>query len=245
MEYRITTTTPAIVTRALNAAGDLLSGVGAQEQQVTQQQTTPTQAPTTAAEQKQGDQGDASRIIRGYAIVWNVPSVVLCDNFGTFVETIDRRALTPEKLATFDVRALLEHNPERLLARWRAGTGTLRLSIDDHGLAYEFDAPHTADGDTCLELVRRGDIIGSSFAYLADENSVIWGRDQDGTPTRLVTDITYMEDVSIVSRPAYNQTSVTARDLMQRGYTPNDRKAAEMAKYIASARREADVWKNL
>ncbi len=243
MEYRITTTTPAIVTRALNAAGDLLSGVGAQEQQVTQQQTTPT--PTTAAEQKQGDQVDASRIIRGYAIVWDVPSVVLCDNFGTFIETIDRHALTAEKLKTFDIRALLEHNPERLLARWRAGTGTLRLTIDDHGLMYEFDAPHTADGDTCLELVRRSDIIGSSFAYLCDEDSVIWGRDPDGTPTRLVTDITYMEDVSIVSRPAYNQTSVTARDLVKRGYTPNDTRAAEMAKYIASARREADVWRNL
>lgn len=241
MEYRITTTSPKLVTRALNAAGaDLFAGTGAAEQQ-----TPTTQAPTPATEPKDSDQGDASRIIRGYAIVWNVPSVVLCDNFGTFVETIDRHALTPEKLATFDIRALLEHNPERLLARWRAGTGTLKLSIDDHGLLYEFEAPRTPDGDTCLELVRRGDIIGSSFAYLCDEDSVIWGRADGGTPTRLVTSITYMEDVSIVSRPAYDQTSVTARDLIQRGFDPNDRKAAEMAKYIASARREADVWSNL
>ena len=244
MEYRITTTSPKLVTRALNAAGDLFSGTGAAEQQTP---TTPGTTPTTqaTAEKKQGDQGDASRIICGYAIVWNAPSVVLCDNFGTFIETIDRHALTAEKLKTFDIRALMEHNPERLLARWRAGTGTLKLTIDEHGLLYEFEAPHTADGDTCLELVRRGDIIGSSFAYLCDEDSVGGGRDPDGTPTRLVTDITYMEDVSIVSRPAYNQTSVTARDLVKRGYTPNDTRAAEMAKYIASARREADVWRNL
>ncbi len=226
MEFRITTNQPTVVKRAFEGA---VAGLTTEEKQ------------THLPEQEQSE----SRTVRGYAIVWGVPSVVLCDNFGTFIETIDRHALTPEKLKTFDIRALMEHNPERLLARWRAGTGTLKLTIDEHGLLYEFEAPHTADGDTCLELVRRGDIIGSSFAYLCDEDSVVWGRSADGTPTRLVTNITYMDDVAIVSRPAYNQTSVTASDLVKRGYQPNDTKATEMAKYIASARSEADVWKNL
>lgn len=166
-------------------------------------------------------QGQESRIIEGYAIVFGAESQILCDGYGYFVETIDRTALDEVKLKSFDIRCLLEHNPERLLARWRNGEGTLELSINAHGLKYRFEAPNTTDGDTALELVKRGDIFGSSFAYLADEDSVVWGKKPDGTPTRHVTNIRYMEDVSLVSRPAYMQTEVSCRDLEKRGYKPN------------------------
>ena len=73
--------------------------------------------------------GTESRVIEGYAIVWGVESQILCEGFGVFIEIIDRGALTPETLATFDIRFLLEHNPNRLLARWREGNGTLACHV--------------------------------------------------------------------------------------------------------------------
>lgn len=200
--------------------------------------------------------GNDSRTIEGYAIVFGVESQVLCDGYGYFIETIDRKALDEAKLNTFDIRCLLEHNPERLLARWRNGEGSLQLSIDNHGLKYRFEAPNTPDGETALELVKRGDIFGSSFAYLADENSVVWGKKADGTPTRHVTNIRYMEDVSLVSRPAYMQTEVSCRELLERGYKPVDDKPDQRAvgafendeakqRYIAESRKEAnDIFNN-
>lgn len=191
--------------------------------------------------------GSESRTIEGYAIVFGVESQILCDGFGVFIETIDRGALTPEKLATFDIRCLLEHNPNRLLARWREGSGTLQLWLDDHGLKYRFEAPETPDGETALQLVKRGDIFGSSFAYLADENSVEWGKKPDGTPTRLVKSIRHMEDVSLVSKPAYLQTEVSCRALVQRGYTPQDghgdfKSEQERKAYFEASRKAAQVF---
>ena len=51
------------------------------------------------------------RTIEGYAIVFNEPSNVLCDGYGTFIETISPTAINEEKLRQWDIRALLEHNP--------------------------------------------------------------------------------------------------------------------------------------
>lgn len=195
--------------------------------------------------------GTESRTIEGYAVVFGVESQILCDGFGVFIETIDRAALDEETLKTFDIRCLLEHNMNRLLARWRNGEGTLQLSLDDHGLKYRFEAPHTPDGDTAIELVRRGDIFGSSFAYLADENTVIWGKKDDGTPTRRVMKIRHMEDVSLVSKPAYLQTEVTSRGLQERGYKPQEPQPGDFADakakkaYIDQSREAANVFKGL
>ena len=98
-----------------------------------------------------------------------------------------------------------------------------------------------AEGKRFGEALRRGDIIGSSFAYLCDERSVKWGKAEDGTPTRLVTDITYMEDISVVSRPAYDQTSVTCRFLSQLPADQDEEKKRKMLeKYISEQREVAE-----
>lgn len=185
------------------------------------------------------------RTISGYAIMFNVASQLLSDGFGRYVEYISDTALTQDDLSKFDVRALLEHDANRLLARWKRGEGTLKLEVDEIGLKYTFEAPHTPDGDTALELVKRGDLFGSSFSFLPDEESVIWGEDASGYPTRTITKIIYLDDVSIVSNPAYLQTSVSANELRARGYKPNDvTETDEMKEYISSARKAADEAAN-
>lgn len=153
-----------------------------------------------------------SRRIAGYAIVFDSESRVLCDWGGEFVETIEREAVSEELIANADVKCLLNHNREALLARSNKGEGTLTLTIDEVGLRYEFDAPNTVDGDKVLEWVRRGDIVGSSFAFsCAGEDACRYYEDADGMLHRVVRRITGLYDVSPVIDPAYTQTSVEAR----------------------------------
>lgn len=149
------------------------------------------------------------RHIQGYAIVWGVESRVLCDWDGEFVEIIENGAVDNELLQRSDVKALFNHMRDYLLARYTNGEGTLSLTIDERGLRYDFDAPETTWGNDVLELVRRGDLRGSSFAFTADD--VAYSQRPDGTRVRRVRKLSGLYDVSIVVDPAYTQTSVDAR----------------------------------
>ena len=156
-----------------------------------------------------------SRTIEGYAIVFGQESEVLFDKSKRrrFIEIIQPGAVTQELLERSDVKALLEHNSERMLARSFNGKGTLTLSVDSHGVKYRFDAPATQDGDYSVEMVRRGDLFGSSFAYATDEKNVRYEKRADGMLMRYVNKIEWIGDVSIVSDPAYMGTDVTVRSL--------------------------------
>lgn len=157
-----------------------------------------------------------TRTIEGYAVVFEKESRVLFDKTKKrfFVEVIKRGAVSNEDLKQWDIKALAEHDPSRLLARSVNGKGSLTLSVDDYGVKYRFEAPNTTDGDTVLELVKRGDLFGSSFAYITDENNnVKYERKTDGTLHREVGKILRMFDVSVVSDPAFFGTDVQARSL--------------------------------
>lgn len=163
------------------------------------------------------EDGSDTRTIEGYAIVFNQRSQLLRDwNVYRMVEeVIPSSALEAVTLNACDVVADLEHNPSRMLARNNKGQGTLTLSLDEKGLMYRFEAPHTVDGDYALEMVKRGDLFGSSFAYSTDEQAnVSYTKDGD-TLVRTVNKIDAIYDVAIVANPAYLQTSVQARSLEQ------------------------------
>ena len=97
-----------------------------------------------------------------------------------FVEVIERSAVTDELLDSCDIRALVEHNNQRLLARSNKGKGTLQLDIDDHGLKYRFVSPNTTHGNDIVEMVKRGDISGSSFAFRSSHENVKWEKESTG-----------------------------------------------------------------
>ena len=157
------------------------------------------------------------RQISGYAVVFNQQSQILYDatNNRMFKEIIDTRAITPELLKRSDVKCVLEHNPEKLLARCKNGTGTLSLRIDTRGLFYYFEAPHTADGDFALEMIKRGDISGSSFKFTASPNDCTWTK-QGEIWMRKVNKLSGLYDVSIVTDPAYTETSVSVEGMRKR-----------------------------
>ena len=165
--------------------------------------------------------GDAApkiegRTIDGYAIVFNQRSEVMLDwtdeGIRRFVEVVDPSAVDEALLLSSDIRALIEHNRERLLARYNKGVGTLSLTIDEHGLRYSFDAPNTADGDYAVEMVGRGDISGSSFAFRVKDSDTEWAK-EGSLWVRTIKRFSLLRDVTITTDPAYTQTEVSVRNL--------------------------------
>lgn len=141
---------------------------------------------------------DALRKIKGYAIVFNA----LSQDLGGFREIIKPSAVDRTLSEALDVRALVDHDSGKVIGRTRSGT--LALRKDKKGLRVEIDPANTTAGRDILESVQRGDVSGMSFSFrtLTDE----W-RMEDGETIREVLDMTISE-VSIVSFPAYQQTSV-------------------------------------
>ena len=139
----------------------------------------------------------------GYAAAFNR----LSQNLGGFVER-GAPATFRSRLNQSDVRALFNHEPDHLLGR--SSTGTLRLSEDDHGLRYEVDLPATTLGRDVAELLRRGDISGSSFGFrtISDE----WGETDDGYPLRTLTEVA-LRDGGPGTCPAYSSTEASLRSL--------------------------------
>ena len=157
------------------------------------------------------------RIIDGYGIVFNQESRVMYDveRKLSFIEIIEKEAVTEELLRSCDIKAVLEHDKRRLLARYRYGNGSLSLTLDDYGLRYSFESPRTVDGDFAIEMINRGDIFGSSFAYYVDDKdkSKVTYSKKDGLLLRTVHKIDYISDISPVSDPAFYGTDVTVRSL--------------------------------
>ena len=150
---------------------------------------------------------DESRHIEGYGSVFNSRSLDL----GGFQEIIAPGAFDGV-IERSDVKALLDHNAERgILARSRNGKGSLSLELDERGLKYSFDAPHTNLGDEVVEGLKRGDYSQSSFSFTVESES--WTKEEDGSYLRTINKIGNLYDVSIVANPAYTDTSVALRSL--------------------------------
>ena len=151
-----------------------------------------------------------SRHVEGYAIVFDSRS----EDLG-FYEYIDRGAVSQELVDSCDIFALLNHDDEKVLARSNQGVGSLTLTVDEHGLKYEFDAADTQLGNDLLEYLKRGEITTSSFAFYVDPSdpeAETWER-KDGTNYRYIHKIAYIGDVSPVWSAAYSATSVSQRSL--------------------------------
>ena len=160
--------------------------------------------------------GNESRTIEGYAIVFGVESRILSDYWDNYREIIEPGAITEERLKEMDIKMTMYHNREKILARSTNGEGTLKLSVDDVGVKYSFEAPNTVDGDTALELVKRGVLSGSSFMFWTDERNVNYERRSDDIMLRRVKTIGMIYDMTIAADPAYEQTTVAAREAYSR-----------------------------
>ena len=185
--------------------------------------------------------GQESRTIEGYAIVFGVRSQLLFDWYDRYYEVIEPGAIDEARLREMDIKMTIFHDREMLIARSNKGVGTLKLTVDEIGVKYEFDAPRTSAGETALELVKRGDLAGSSFTYWSDEkSSVHYDMTEDDILVRHVDRIDKVYEMTIASDPAYVETSVTAREIEAAGiHLPEtDEQKREAAERAAAQLRE-------
>ena len=167
-----------------------------------------------------------SREIEGRPIVFGVRSVNLTPWSSTrkVYEILEPGCISRELLAKSDVILNLNHSnmvPD-VLGRFRnSDKDTLSLELRGDGIDCRCDLPKTNNANDALELMKRGDITGMSFAFEDDwedsENGVSYEKTndiEDGKEVwlRHVKKITGLYDVAIVTHPAYEQTTVGLRE---------------------------------
>lgn len=154
----------------------------------------------------EGENGE--KIITGRPIVYEAKT-----DLGYFDEVIARGALDGADLR--DVRFLVNHNTSMIpLARSRRNNGnsTMKLSTDFDGMNMDFvklDVENNSDARALYSAVQRGDITGMSFMFSIDAQE--WLDLESDHPTRRITKIGKVVEVSAVTFPAYDSTEISAR----------------------------------
>ncbi len=147
--------------------------------------------------------------LTGRPIVYNSRT-----DLGWYDEIIEGGALDRTDLK--DVRFLVNHNTDMIpLARSRNNNenSTMQMSVDADGMniRVDLDTENNADARSLYSAVSRGDISGMSFMFSVDKDS--WEDQQSEHPTRRINEIGRVFEVSAVTFPAYNATSINARGL--------------------------------
>ena len=175
---------------------------------------------------REGEGQEESRTVVGTPIVFGVRSVNLTpwSSYREVYEVMEPGCISDQLLRESDVILNLNHNSSVLnvLGRCKNGEGTLKLTKNLRDIGCECDLPKTNAGNDSLELIKRGDITGMSFAFDDDwedsENGVSYERIEERNDKgkevwlRHVKKVTALYDVSIVTHPAYEQTSVATRE---------------------------------
>lgn len=146
-------------------------------------------------------------IITGRPIVYNSRT-----DLGFFDEIIESGALDNTDLT--DVRFLVNHDVSKIpLARSRRNNGnsTMHLTVDTLGMGIRvtLDTENNSEARALYSAVQRGDITGMSFMFgIRGEK---WDDLESDHPTRRITDISTVVEVSAVTFPAYDATEINAR----------------------------------
>lgn len=147
--------------------------------------------------------------IDGRAIVYDTPT-----DMGWYTEIIDKGALDSTDLK--DVRLLVNHNTDMIpLARSRNNTdnSTMQFTVDEEGMLIRanLDTENNADAKSLYSAIERGDISGMSFMFTVDGDT--WEGEESEHPTRHITSLRRIFEVSAVTFPAYEATTLEARGL--------------------------------
>jgi len=150
-----------------------------------------------------------SGVIQGHAAVFGQEANI----GGWFIEVIERTAF--DKTDFRDVVMTVNHNLQSIpLARSRNNNAnsTLQLSVDDRGLFTRsvLDIENNSEAKALHSSIARGDITGMSFIFFIRDAK--WENLDSDLPTRRITDIARVIEVSAVSFPAYDGTDISARD---------------------------------
>ncbi len=147
--------------------------------------------------------------LTGRPIVYNSRT-----DLGWYDEIIEAGALDGTDLR--DVRFLVNHNTDMIpLARSRNNTenSTMQMTVDGDGMGIrvDLDTENNAEAKSLYSAVSRGDISGMSFMFTVDKDA--WDDIESEHPTRTIRAIGRVLEVSAVTFPAYEATSIQARGL--------------------------------
>ena len=147
--------------------------------------------------------------LAGTPIVYNTTT-----DLGWYNEVIDRGALDEADLK--DVRFLINHNTDMVpLARSRNNNvnSTMQLEVNDGGMniRVDLDVDNNTDARNLYSAVERGDLDGMSFMFTVDADA--WEDLESEHPTRHIEKLGKVFEVSAVTFPAYEATTISARGL--------------------------------
>ena len=153
------------------------------------------------------EESDIGKVITGRPIVYNSRT-----DLGLFDEIIDVGALSNTDLT--DVRFLVNHDVSKIpLARSRRNNGnsTMHLVVDEAGIGIRvnLDTENNSEARALYSAVERGDISGMSFMFAIRGEK--WEELDSDHPVRRITDISTVVEVSAVTFPAYEATTINAR----------------------------------
>lgn len=151
---------------------------------------------------------DGTGIVTGRPVVYNSKT-----DLGYFYEVIERGALNGADLK--DVRFLVNHDTSKIpLARSRNNNAnsTMQLMPDDQGMGIRvnLDVKNNSEARNLYSAIERGDISGMSFMFRIDDEE--WTDLESDHPTRHVRKISDVVEVSAVTFPAYDATSISTRN---------------------------------
>jgi hypothetical protein len=178
--------------------------------------------------------------LEGLAARYNSRSQPIRDAKGrTFHETIARGAFKSILASNPDVRCLFNHDPNKILGRTTART--LTLSETTEGLAFRCDLPDTQAGRDVHAMIQRGDINQCSFGFNCDPDDSDWSQEENSI-LRTIRNFRELSDVSPVTFPAYEDTTVAARSLMEKFVEARTRVDGDFAKVPAYVRDMVAKW---
>lgn len=185
---------------------------------------------------------DDEKIVEGYATTFNDPYTLYSFEDYEVREQVDAHAFDEADLG--DVIMQYDHTG-RVFAR--TSNETLRLSIDDHGLKIRADLGGTEIGRQLYEEIKGGYTSKMSFGFTvkADER-LITEEDNKTTVLRTITKIGKLYDVSAVSLPANDATSISARSYGEgviAELTEEHRKAQERARRVQKIKILSEISK--
>lgn len=177
---------------------------------------------------------ERGNMLTGRPIVYNEKT-----DLGWYSEIIEDGALADTNLK--DVRFLVNHNTDMIpLARSRNNNAnsTMQMIVEPGAgmnIRVNLDTENNADAKALYSAVERGDISGMSFMFNVDSDT--WEELETDHPTRHINKIGRVFEVSAVTFPAYEQTSIQARGLADA--LESAKASLENAKAIARAEKEA------
>ena len=155
----------------------------------------------------QENEEDGIVILSGRPIVYNSRT-----DLGFFDEIIEQGALDNTDLT--DVRFLINHDTSRIpsaRSRRNNGNSTMQFSVDNEGMRIDWvklDVKNNEQSRALASAVKRGDITGMSFMFVLDEDGYEWQNLETDHPTRVIKRISSVIEVSAVTFPAYEATSI-------------------------------------